>query len=70
MVSAIPDEWQWPGMVDAQTAFMGSAPKLATRCIQSLPQDYRLRMIVQDMVAEHGANRVAIMLADIAKELL
>lgn len=57
MVTAIPDEWQWPGTETVQPA-------------KKTVDDYRLRMIVQDMVAEHGANRVAIMLADIAEELI
>jgi len=59
MVSAIPDEWQWPG-TEQPPVFMS---------VRST-QDYKLRMIVQDMVAEHGANRVALMLADIAEGLL
>ena len=59
MVTAIPDEWQWPGT--EQPPVFKSVRDGA---------DYKLRMVVQDMVAEHGSNRVALMLADIAEELI
>lgn len=60
MVTAIPEEWQWPGE---------PVPPPMFKSIRLL-DDYCLRMIVQDMVAEYGANAVALKLADIAEELV
>lgn len=59
MVTAIPDEWQWPG----------TEPTLVFKSVRN-PLEYKLRMLVEDMVAVHGRTLVAIVLADIAEGLL
>ena len=59
MVTAIPDEWQWPGT--EQPPVFKSVRDGA---------DYKLRMVVQDLVAVYGSTWVAVKLADIAEELI